>query len=903
MKKLFLTLSILGCFNAAANSNEISVWQDFGQNSKNISHVLISSKELKQRSLLLDETLLKSRLSSVDGKITAAKGVTSNLPTSEVNLPLPDGSMLKVQAIPSKVITDSMAEAHPEIKTWNVRGIDDPDITGVIDFTSKGFHGMLMMPDGDTIFIDPDKQQAGDVYNSFSKKENINSFNVELNCGVHEDHNHDLHFDKHEAESEFAIKTGARALDDSLFPDVSISQIKTYRLALSATTEYTDSQGGTAAARASMVTSINRINPIFTRDLGISLELIDAPELIFTNKANDPFSDEGIPGSYQSNNYANTLMRENSDYLSDQLKLDEFDIGHVLSHRASGGSGVAFLGTVCVGDVNTSNLGLLKGLKAAGATTSSNPTGSTFDLVLLAHELGHQLGANHSFNSQLGGNCSSGRSAEVAVEPGSGSTIMSYSGLCGSDDLIDNPRDDYFHFAGIAQINEYTRSGSGSSCGTNLSAGSAPSVNAGANLSIPANTPFLLDGNASGGTSSWDQIDIGSASAVNVDTGDNAIIRHNIPTSEQDRYIPSLENLFAGTSTKGEILPQTSRELNFAYVVRNGGISSDKKLINVTDTKSTFSVLSHSSDQTITTNQSIDVVWNTASSDQAPISCDNVDIQLIRENGVKNLLLASTPNDGTQNLLIPDATPTMSGARIFVGCSDNSFFNISSGNIVVQQGAVSTDTTDPVIIIQGTNPVSIEVGTSYTDGGATVTDNVDDTISVIFTGSVNTDVIGTYNIIYSAIDIAGNSASATRIVNVIAAEQETTPVDTTPPVITLSVDAEIVLQVGQEFVEPEFSANDDQDGTTLVTVEGLDQVDTSKAGEYVIIYTSVDESGNRTVVERTVVVTEDSGQNPGNELTSESSGGGGSFGYLMLPLMILLGLRRPKPIPIRVKKD
>ena len=202
--------------------------------------------------------------------------------------------------------------------------------------------------------------------------------------------------------------------------------------------------------------------------------------------------------------------------------------------------------------------------------------------MILAHEIGHQLGANHSFNSTQGANCSNGRSGEVAVEPGSGSSIMSYSGLCGSDNLINNPRDDYFHFASITQISNYTRFGSGANCGTN-STGSAPSANAGADVKIPANTPFLLDGTASGGTSSWDQIDIGSASAVDVDTGDNAIIRHNIPSSEQDRYIPTLADLFAGTTTKGEKLPSTSRELNFAYVVRNGGISSDKKFIDVTN--------------------------------------------------------------------------------------------------------------------------------------------------------------------------------------------------------------------------------------------------------------------------------------------------------------------------------
>ncbi|MEH6457366.1 MAG: reprolysin-like metallopeptidase, partial [Cocleimonas sp.] len=451
MKKLILTLSILSCFNAVADSNENSVWQDFGQNEKNISSILSDSPlstlssegAMKQRRLILDESLLKNQLSQLDSFIVsgkAAKATISSPLTSEISLPLPDGSMLRVHATPSLVISAEAAEAHPELKTWSVRGIDDPDISGVIDFTANGFHGMLLMPDGDTIFIDPDKKQSGDVYNSFSKQENTNAFNVALNCGTHEDHDHQSHI----TDPEFAIKAAAKELPVSNFPDVSISRIKTYRLAMSATAEYTLEQGGTAGAFSAMMTSINRINPLFERDLGIKLELLDLPELIFVDADSDPFSQPNNPSA---------LMIANGQYLSGQdlgqdivrNRLNDFDIGHVLSHRTDirGGSGVAYLGVVC-----EDQGGGIAGIKAAGATTSSNPDGETFDLVLLAHELGHQLGGNHTFNSVSSNNCANGRSGSVAVEPGSGSSIMAYGGLCSSsDNLIENPRDDFFHFA------------------------------------------------------------------------------------------------------------------------------------------------------------------------------------------------------------------------------------------------------------------------------------------------------------------------------------------------------------------------------------------------------------------------------------------------------------------------
>ena len=653
MKKFILSLSVLSCFNVIAESN--SVWLDFNSSADSQAIGLSVKDTLKKRSLLLDESLLKNRLNhnlnisnSNSSKKIAARTISIN---NEISLPLPDGSFVNVLATPSQVITVEMAEAHPEIKTWKIKGVDNPEINGVVDFTSNGFHGMLMMPDGDVIFIDPDKKQSGDIYTSISKKENASAFNTHLNCEIHDDHSDE----DHSTDTEFAIKAAARSIDDSEFPNVSITNIKTYRLALTATAEYTANQGGTAGARSSMVTSINRINPIFERDLGISLQLINAPELIFSDAATDPFLAPNSPSQ---------LMIDNGEYLADQNRLNDFDIGHVLSHRTDsfGGSGVAYLKVACLNEAFDSNGNVIKGLKAAGATTSSNPTGETFDLVLLAHELGHQLGANHSYNSAKTANCSNGRSENAAVEPGSGSSIMSYNGLCGSDDLPENPRDDFFHFASISQVVKYTRTDFGTSCGTIAATSSKPSADAGNEISIPANTPFLLDGSASGGTASWDQIDVGAASEVNIDNGESAIIRHIIPTEEQDRYIPRLSDLFAGTTTMGEIMPTTTRKLNFAYVVRDDAIVSDKKLINVIDTGSVFSVTSQASDQIFTTNQSAEVTWNTANTQQGSISCSNVDIQLIRENGVKNMQLASTSNDGTQRFIVPDSTPILSDA-------------------------------------------------------------------------------------------------------------------------------------------------------------------------------------------------------------------------------------------------
>ncbi|WP_299876625.1 immunoglobulin-like domain-containing protein [uncultured Cocleimonas sp.] len=921
MKKIIFTLSVLTTSSAFAQSQDSSIWQHYSDSESqtqpfpNLSSAnkFSAIKALKKHSLLLDEVELQNRLNQ--SKDLSLKNIKANESSNnsnvvaetsvEIDLPLPDGSFVKVKAFNSPILSKELAEKYPEIKTWRVVGADDPSITGRIDFTSKGFHGMLVMSDGDTIYIDPDADKSGNVYSTLSKRDNADHFHTEFNCQVH---------DHHPVNSFTKITESAQKLAQKILASSPALDLKTYRFAAAGTAEYTASQGGTpASAYASMVTTVNRVNQIYQNDLGIRLELVSGEQMLYTEAATDPYT----------NNNASSLVDENMANMTSTMGLSNFDLGHVFAQGSLGG--LAYIGVACLDSANTSN-GITSGIKAGGATGTIDPQGEIFSIEYVAHEVGHQLGASHTFNSTQNGCGGGNRTGETAVEPGSGSTVMSYSGLCGSDDIQYNS-EAYFHFASISQINEYTRSDLGSTCGTNTSTGNQnPTANAGSDINIPANTPFLLDGSSTGGSSyTWDQTDTGSASPVDVDMGNNAIIRSLLPGSEQDRFIPNLNDLFADTSTVGEKLPQTTRELNFTYVVRdgNGGIGTDDKKINVTDTHSTFSVVSQSSSETLSTGQSISVLWNTASTNVAPVNCAKVDIQLIRSNGVKNMLLADTDNDGNQQLTIPGSTPTMSGARMMVSCSDNSFFNISKGNISIEKGVgVSEDLTPPVITLQGVNPVSIPQGSVYTDEGATAIDDVDGAVTVSTSGTVNTAVVGTYTITYNAEDDAGNSTSKTREVNVIKAAPEETPdvvvenTDTTAPVIAINGESSITLTTGATYVDEGASALDNVDGVITVTVTGIGAVDTSKAGEYIITYTAKDAAGNTTVVKRTVVVeaveahddqvpvtdtnneedtvTDTSTSTSVETDKSTSSSGGGSFGFLLIPLLGLARLRRFK---------
>jgi hypothetical protein len=429
---------------------------------------------------------------------------------------------------------------------------------------------------------------------------------------------------------------------------------------------------------------------------------------------------------------------------------------------------------------------------------------------------------------------------------------MAYSGICDTDNLQFDA-DAMFHWKSIEQINDYTRVASifedGTDCGTRTSTGNQkPVADAGADSTIPFKTPFLLDGSATGGNSyAWDQIDAGTASAVDVDMGDNAIIRSLLPNADPDRYIPRLLDLFTGSNTTGEILPQTVRDVNFAFVVRdtNGGIDTDFKKISTINTGTTFSVLSHTTAETLSTGQSTNVTWEVASTDASPINCAKVNIQLLRSDGVKNDLLLDTNNDGVETIVVPGSTPSMTNARIMVACASQPFFQISTGDIAIQQGV---DSTPPVITIIGSSTVNAIQGSTYNDQGATATDDFDPIVSVASVSTVNTAVIGVYKVTYTATDNANNTSTKDRTVNVIA--------DTLAPVITLIGSSTLDIINGSSYTDAGATAIDNLDGSVAVTTTG--SVDTSTIASYILTYSAVDAAGNiSTSLTRTVNVIAD----------------------------------------------
>lgn len=663
---MFRSILMVGLLSSVGYAHaDRSAWQDISDTQ---ARSAMASPLTDYRALQLDKDTLRAQLSN-------ATAVTPVL----IELPLPEGGFVKLHAKRTHVLSDALAQQHPDIQTWSVESLDSPKMSGVIDLSAYGFHAMLTRSNGDRIFIDPDATTPSSVTNaqrhvSFDHSANTSAFNKNWSCGTHAemgqagksftDMGNRLIAAQAKPEEIIANTVAARAGED----------LRTYRIAVAATTEYVNvhAGGSTATALSKITSSINRINQIYQRDLSIRLQLVSGTNVL---------------GNFNyTNSSAAAMMGQNQTNLDNVIGSANYDIGHVFGTE---GGGIATVAGTC----NSAN-------KARGVTGLPNTfTGDAFDIDYVAHEIGHQFSGTHTFNSTQGV-CSGGRTSTNAVEPGSGNTIMGYAGLCGSDNLQINSLA-MFHSKSIEQITQFAHNGLGNTCGTSSTLSNTnPTVNAGADYTIPAYTAFTLsalsnaDINGDTLSYSWEQIDVGTASAINVDTGNNALIRVAGLSGSASRTIPQMSNLINGTFTSGEIAPVTTRTLNFRLQARDskGGIAHDDTRINVYNTGAAFEITVPSASTTLSANTTQPVQWNTANTTQAPINCSAVDIALTTDGGSTfTTLTASTPNDGSENVLLPATLGSTNYIR--VKCSNNIFFALSSGKPNASGSTTTTSST------------------------------------------------------------------------------------------------------------------------------------------------------------------------------------------------------------------
>jgi len=582
-----------------------------------------------------------------------------------LTLPLPAGGFGRFRIVESPIMAPQLAAQFPTIKSYAGQGVDDPTATVRFDWTPAGFHAMILAA-GDTIFIDPYSRHDTAHYLSYFKHDYLPPAGKE--------------FREAPLVGAEALRTQElAALRTNLGQKAAGAQLRTYRLAVAADGEYTQFQGGTVAgALAALVTTINRVNGIYEREVAVRLVLVNNNNLlIYTDPNTDPYTD-GDSGALLDQNQAN---------LDAVIGSANYDIGHVFT---TGGGGLAGLGVVC----NNNS-------KGQGETGSSAPVGDAYDVDYVAHEIGHQFGANHTFNDNTNGACAGNRNSSTAYEPGSGSTIMAYAGICTGDNLQANS-DPYFSTISFDEIIAYTTAGNGNSCAVTTNSGNTPPApNAGASYTIPNQTPFTLTGSATDAdndalTYSWEELDLGNASLAN-NPANPPFFRFFPPTTNPSRTFPQWSDIINNTNTIGEILPNSARAMTFRLTARDnrlggGGVNYATTTVTVA-ANGPFQVTAPNTAVTWAGGSTQTITWEVANTNAAPVNCANVNLLLSTDGGFTypTTIASNVANTGSATVTVPNLATTT--ARLQVACANNLFFDISNANFTITASAATTTPT------------------------------------------------------------------------------------------------------------------------------------------------------------------------------------------------------------------
>lgn len=579
----------------------------------------------------------------------------SNFSNVIISIPNSEGNLERFQMFEFSNFAPELQAQFPEIRSYIGIGIDDKYAKLRLSLDPNGIQGMIFRTGKVNEFFEPYSEE-GNIYAFYSS--NRNKGEMPFVCTTE-----DI---KVAQELKFQTQNQNRS---------SSGELLTFRLALSCTGEYAQFFGGTVAlALEGMNDTMTRVNGIFENDLAIHMNLISNNNVIvYLNPNTDPYSTIGNWNTELQSTLTNVIGEAN------------YDIGHVFG--ASGGGGSAgCIGCVCV-----------NGIKGSAKTAPSDgvPGGDTFDIDYVAHEMGHQFGANHTYSHIFEG-------SGVNVEPGSGSTIMGYAGITSRDVQFNS--DAYFVYASVKQIQDNM---AGKTCPVRLNlSNSTPTANAGLDYTIPKSTPFVLTGVATDSdndmlTYCWEQND---SATSNAQTGAQSAAsptktigpnwRSYSPVNTPTRYFPPLSRVIANQSTTSgleivtEALSSVARTLNFVFTVRDnfagaGQTNSDEMRVTVNGTAGPFVVNSPNTAVSWVVGTNQNVTWNVAGTTTNGVNAEFVDIYLSTDGGnTYPILLASkVPNDGSETVTVPNNVGTTN--RIMVKGYKHIFYDISNTNFTI----------------------------------------------------------------------------------------------------------------------------------------------------------------------------------------------------------------------------
>ncbi len=626
----------------------------------------------KFRPIQMDLIGMKNFLSTVNKE----ENFASRNETPIMEIPMPNGTVAKFHVWERSVMESGLEAKFPTIKTYIGQGITDKTASLVMDMTEMGFHAMVMSNVTGNYYIDPYDLSTTTNYTSYFRKDLSPTYKF-----------------VEEGQILNLVNPNPNGVSEKFPTSQCIGgALRTYRIAVGCSNQYAKAATGKTAptkaqALAKIVTTVNRVTAVYELEASIHFNLVSNNDLIvFVSATGDPFS--------SSNSNASNLIVASQTQITNIIGSSNFDIGHTFS---TGGGGLAGLGVVC-DDAQ----------KARGITGSPQPTGDAYDIDYVAHEIGHQFGGNHTFNAATG-SCSGNGASSANAEPGSGTTIMAYAGICDINNVGSihlNPgavgnqgwSDPQFHAGSLAEVYAFSRNNGGNSCAvitTNTNV--APTANAGLDYTIPVSTPFILtgigsDANGDAITFSWEQMDVGSSFGNwnATQASKTPLFRSFPPTLSPSRYFPQISDVVTASTSVGERLPTLARNMNFRLTVRDnhagsGGSCFDDMKVVVNTTGGAFTVTSQLSGSDIwNPGETKTITWSKGSTDLAPFNVTNVIIELSIDGGYTfpTVLIASTPNDGSQDIVVPNNNPT-NFARVRVRALNNIFYNISQVDFTI----------------------------------------------------------------------------------------------------------------------------------------------------------------------------------------------------------------------------
>jgi len=651
-KNLVFLLFVLFSFGMQAQ-NPSSLWSQITLND-----VEVQKKEARNtmpsdfQLFNLETEGLKTILATAPSrKTTSSSNVIIELPTE-------GGTLERFRVFEASIFSEGLSEKFPGINSYVGQGIDDPTAMARFSVSQVGVHVMILSAKHTTTYIDPYTKDKT-AYISYSRA-SLPADTSNFVCHVEDSFPSNL--------PDLEDESAQRNADDGM--------LRTFRLALACNGEYAqwhlNNQGidpsetdavKKAAVLSAMNVAMTRVNGIYERDLAVTMEFIPENEdIIFLDTATDGLSNNS------------GMINQIQAVIDNAVGFNSYDIGHVFS---TGGGGIAQLNSPCTSS------------KARGVTGLPQPIGDGFYVDYVSHEMGHQYGGNHTQNN----NC---QRSNASVEPGSASTIMGYAGICPPN--VQNVSDDYFHAISIQEMWNNITVGNSQCADQTPTGNDAPTADAGPDFTIPKSTPFILKGNATDPNSgdvltySWEQFDsqVAPMPPQNTSTGGPAF-RSLDPMASPNRYMPALSTVLNGsTQSTWEVVPAVGRLLRFRLTVRDnvvGGAASasDNTRITVDGDSGPFVVTSQANNPEWKQGLQYTITWDVANTDIAPVDSQNVDI-LLSIDGINydTVLIAGTPNDGSEVITVPSVDNT-EDARVMVVGTDHLFYALNAEDILIDE--------------------------------------------------------------------------------------------------------------------------------------------------------------------------------------------------------------------------